>query len=63
MLFLQQEHRSFSYEIIIVDDGSKDKTTEVCDVQIYSTDYLVLTSFSQMLLFFIISSICNLYKN
>lgn len=26
---MQKQHPSFTYEVIVVDDGSKDKTTEV----------------------------------
>lgn len=29
---LQEEQPTFSYEVIIVNDGSKDKTTEVCAI-------------------------------
>ena len=29
---LQEEQPTFSYEVIIVNDGSKDKTTKVCAV-------------------------------
>lgn len=28
-LHMQKQHPSFTYEVIVVDDGSKDKTTEV----------------------------------
>ena len=30
IFYFQKSNPSFSYEIIIVDDGSKDKTSEVC---------------------------------
>ena len=33
--WFQKENPSFNYEIIIVDDGSKDKTTQVCKKKVF----------------------------
>lgn len=37
---LQKQNPSFTYELIVVDDGSKDKTTEVIILNIFS-EYVI----------------------
>lgn len=41
---LQKKTPSFTYELIIVDDGSKDKTTEVCYI-IFSPLFFLLPKY------------------